>query len=258
MPKKAKLIPKNKILSVTIRRMVDESPDTSWMGEYSQKQTSAYSIDRAHSEDCASVSLEAKKAKETLEHAQQTVGDLDNAVLAQYNGTQANEKLDLERDALDEAYNQLGELADEVIECDCDERGDMQRNEYRYFNPSFNYVTKDGKLEEGLTDEEVRKYVRQDYERMQSLNRGDWCFIDIRADAKIGIPAGEDSIGRQGYIVQKITSGGLSGIESDSDKAYIESVEKDELDNLRDVLLSFGFSRRAISTAFKSIERRDN
>jgi hypothetical protein len=253
--KKAKLIPKNKILSVTIRRMVDESPDTSWLGEYSQKQTSAYSIDRAHSEDCASVSLEAKKAKETLEHAQQTVGDLD--ILAQYDGTLAYEKLGTERDALDEAYNQLGELADEVTECDCGETGDMERNEYRYFNPSFNYVTKDDKPAEGLTDEEVRKYVRQDYERLESLNR-DWCFINIRADAKIGIPAGEDSLGRQGHIVQKITSGGLSGIESDSDKAYIESVEKDELDNLRDVLLSFGFSRRAISTAFKSIERRDS
>jgi hypothetical protein len=257
--KKAKLIPKNKILSVTIRRVVDESPDTSWMGEYSQKQTSAYSIDRAHSEDCASVSLEAKKAKETLEHAQQTVGDLD--ILAQYDGTLAYEKLGTERDALDEAYNQLGELADEVTECDCGETGDMERNEYRYFNPSFNYVTKDDKLAEGLTDEEVRKYVRQDYERMQSLNRGDWCFIGIRADAEIEVQVYAGCPPTKPYITnqtQEITSGGVWGYESDMSQTGFEEAESEQLADLKDQLAALGFSRRAISTAFKSIERRDN
>src|SRR5258707_9620940 len=46
---------KKKILSVTIRRMVDTSPDTSHLGEYSSRSTSQFTIDRAHAEDCASV-----------------------------------------------------------------------------------------------------------------------------------------------------------------------------------------------------------
>ena len=56
--KKSKRIAKtgNRILSVVIRRMYDESPDTSWLGEYSNSRESEFSIDRAHSEDCASVS----------------------------------------------------------------------------------------------------------------------------------------------------------------------------------------------------------
>src|SRR6266850_2841515 len=43
---------KKRILSVTIKRMVDDSPDTSWLGEYGNNAKSDYAIDRAHSEDC--------------------------------------------------------------------------------------------------------------------------------------------------------------------------------------------------------------
>lgn len=103
-----------RILSVTIKRMIDESPDTSYLGEYSNRSTSEFSIDRAHSEDCASVREDIKHAKQTLEHVQQTIGDIHNAVLAQYNGTLANEKLDAEKDALDDAYNEVGELIDDI------------------------------------------------------------------------------------------------------------------------------------------------
>jgi hypothetical protein len=250
--KKAKLIPKNKILSVTVKRVLDNDPDTSWLGEYSNRPTSEYSIDRAHAEDCASVSLAAKQTSETLEHAQQTVGEMYNAVLAQYNGTLANEKLDQEREALDEAYDLLGSLADEVVECDCNERGNMERGQYRYFNPSFNYVDKNGKPTDGLTPEEVRKYTRQDYERLERLNSGDWCFIGIAAEAQIGIPQNGS------YLCQTLHSGGLYGIESDSERSHIESEEKNQLADLRDVLKSFGFSSRAISQAFKSIERKES
>ena len=252
-----------RILSVTIRRMVDESPDTSWLGEYANRSTSEYSIDRAHSEDCASVREDIKQVKQTLEHVQQTIGDLHNAVLAQYNGTLANAKLDAEKDALDEAYDMVGELIDSIDECDCGESGDMERNEYRYFNPSFNYVDKSGRALPENTPDEVRKYVKQDYERMESLNRGNWCLIGIRAEAEIGIPSTSRYIvlpnidirtgkaSPRDYLLQTITSGGLWGIESDSDKSYLESVEKEELADLRAQLKALGFSARAISTAFK-------
>src|SRR6266853_1539084 len=68
----------------------------------------------------------------------------------------------------------------ELAECDCGERGDMERGQYRYFNgPVENY--------KGESPADIRKYIRQDYDRMESLNRGNWCFIGIRAEAEIGI-----------------------------------------------------------------------
>jgi len=241
--------PRKRILSVTIKRMYDDSPDTSWLGEYGNSAKTEYAIDRKHSLDCGSVSPEAKRVSETLKHAQETIGDLHNDVLAQYNGTLANEKLDTERDALDDAYDLVGQLAEDIIECDCGERGDAGRNEFRYFNgPVENY--------EGESPEDIRKYVRQDYERMESLNNGNWCFIGIRADAEIGIPnqyvncdGKSDSL-----TIQRITSGGLWGIESDSERTYIEEEEQNQLDDLRIQLAALGFSKEAITRAFADVQ----
>ena len=247
MPK-AKRIPKNKILSVTIKRMLDESPDTSWLGEYSNKKESEYSIDRAHSEDCASVNPNTSKAQTILEHARNAVVDCQEKEKPESN----------ERYALEDAYNQLNELVDQVAECDCGERGDMQRNEYRYFNPSFNYITKDDKPADGLTDEEVRKYVKSDYERLESLNRGDWCFIGIRAEAEIRcVYMTEGRGGRDYFQTQKITSGGVFGFESDMSQTDFEEVESEQLADLKDQLAAIGFSKRAIATAFKTVEHKE-
>ena len=41
-----------RIHKVVIKRMVDESPDTSWLGEYSNRATNEFSIDREHDADC--------------------------------------------------------------------------------------------------------------------------------------------------------------------------------------------------------------
>src|ERR1700677_3626378 len=231
-----------RILSVTIGKQVDESPDTSHMGEYSDKRTSEYSIDRVHSEDCASVSLAAKAAQTMLEHAQQTVGDMHNAVLAQYNGTLANEKLDLERDALDEAYDLLGGLVDETIECDCGESGDQQRNEFQYFNPSFNYVDEHGEPTDGLTPEEVRKYVQQDYERMESMNRGSWCYLGIVAEAEIQATV-------DGKPYTNTLTASCWGFESDMSSADFAEEEANQLSELKVQREEYGFSKRAIDTA---------
>jgi hypothetical protein len=229
-----------RILSVTVRRMIDESPDTSWLGEYSNRPKTEYAIDRAHADDCASVRQDIEEAKATLEHVQQTIGDLHNSVLAQYNGTLANEMLDSERDALDAAHDEIGELIEDIDACDCGERGDMGRHEFRYFNgPVENY--------KGESPEDIRKYVRQDYDRMESLNRGDWCFIGMRAEAEV--QTGSD-------VVQRITSGGLWGIESDSGREHLEETQREELAQLKTELIGLGFSRRAIATAMKNVQEK--
>jgi hypothetical protein len=247
--KTAKLIPakgKKRIESVVIRRILDDSPDTSYLGEYSNTRESEYSIDRAHSEDCASVVPNAETAQTTLEHARGTVCSLQEALGPR---TEENET---EWEALEEAYYLLDGLAAEVTECDCGEHGYMGRNEYRYFNPSFNYVDVRGKLRPDHTAEEVRKYVRQDYDRMESANRGNWCYLGIRADAEISIGSGP------GYAtLQRITSGGLWGIESDSDKECFAEEERNQLADLREQLIALGFSRRAIAAAFKNVEHKD-
>lgn len=228
--KKAKLIPKNKILSVTVKRVVDDSPDTSWLGEYSNHIDSDYSIDRAHSLDCVVNSVKPSDDTE-CGNCTATFGEHNNFSLAC--PTKDSDQDWCEDSSFDP-------------QCDCGERGDMGRNELRYFNPCYqNY--------KGLPADEIRKYCRQDYDRMESLNRGDWCFIGISAEAVILLPQKDGS-----GAYQVFHSGGLYGIESDSERSYIESEQKNQLAELRDVLRSFGFSSRAISQAFKSIERKES
>ena len=225
----------NRILSVTVKRMCDESPDTSWLGEYSDHATSDFSIDRAHAEDCASIVPVNPEGIRILISARAFVAETQSRLP----DAESQDWQDLE-----DAYYLLDSLT-ETPECDCGGHGDMERNQYRYFNPSDNY--------KGEPAEDVRKYTRQDYERMERLNAGNWCFIGIWAEAEIAIPSGP-----QCATVQHITSGGLYGIESDSDAPYLASVEADELSDLKTQLLALGFKKRAIATAFKTIERKES
>jgi hypothetical protein len=124
--------------------------------------------------------------------------------------------------------------------CDCGERGDAERNEYRYFNPCW----------ENYKDEnpaDIRKYCLRDYARMESLNRGNWCYLGIRAHAEIVIDG----------VMQDISSGGLWGIESDSDRGYLTEVDGEQLSELRDQLRALGFGTRAISAAFRNVEHAE-
>lgn len=279
-----------RILSVKVKRMLDDSPDTSHLGEYSMTRKSEFSIDRAHSLDC-SVNTGAKgllwytsgsgriELQMTVEQAQSVSHfgqcDEDVAELAKVPAIKA--QLDVLDPALISAeLKEYGawdakELSDHAQNlqrilwlaggdiperggCDCGERGDMGRNEYRYFNPSFNYVDKADNPQHGLIAQNVHKYVRQDYERMESLAAGNWCYIGIQAQAQIGLGDVSQYPKKYNVTLQTIISGGLWGIESDSDAAYLESEEKEQLADLRNQLLMLGFSRRAISTAFKNVE----
>lgn len=233
-----------RILSVKIKRMIDEDPDTSYFGEYSNHATSEFSIDRMHSEDCASVIPVNQTGVRKLRTARAYVIDLQNTI--------ACDSQDWED--LEDAYSLLDSLVEDNPECDCGGHNVSSR-EYRYFNPSFNYVDKSGKPVDGNTPKDIRKYVRQDYERMERLNAGDWCYIGIQSEAIIYIPYMTEGRGGRTYFKSEpITSGGLWGIESDSEKSYIESVQQEELDNLKLELLALGLSRRAIATAFKNVE----
>ncbi len=127
------------------------------------------------------------------------------------------------------------------------EQGDMERNEFRYFNPSFNYVDKQGQPCDGLTAAPVKKYVQEDYRRMERLDAGDWCYVGIIAKAEVQLT---------GDLCQVLRSGGLWGVESDSGDKYLAEVAQEELASLRAELEAVGFGKRAIAHAFTKVEHK--
>lgn len=221
-----------RILSVTIKHMLDDSQDTSLLGEYSNKRTSEYSIDRAHSLDCRVNTGEMPP--------NETTHNIDIAYARSCNGSCADCGANP-----DECLASPCEHYHPSEDCDCGD-GRASSRELQFFNPSNNYT--------GEKPEDVRKYTIQDYARMERLNAGDWYFMGICAQAKIGIPNGAPC----SFTIQRITSGGLWGIESDSETYYIESEEQNQLAELRKQLKALGFSSRAISKAFEMVERKND
>lgn len=69
-------------------------------------------------------------------------------------------------------------------------------------------------------------------DRHRQYQNGDFGFIGIQAEAEIAVHG----------VCQIITSGGLWGIESDSDRQYLSEVEHAEVDQLKAILQSLGFS----------------
>jgi len=216
-----------RISTITIKRTVDTDPDTSYLGEYSNDAETDYAIDRKHAADCHSLEANHGQAVDQLERVISYLQkeDSENGADFTYN---------------DDAIDILIEAQDGLQECDCS-GGDMERNEYRYFNGNVeNY--------KGETPDTIREYILRDYERMERLHRGDWCYIGIRAEAEVSLT---------GDVMQEVSSGGLWGIESDSSKEYFAEIEADELFELRKQLYAVGFSKRAIATACKNINREE-
>lgn len=263
-----------RIERVTIKRLTDDNPDTSYLGEYSNRAKSEYAIDRKHSLDCPiNTGTDAKLLsytsnsgriglQMTMEQAESAShsGDCDDDVrelakvpaiaeqltkldpavlsaeLKEYGAWNAEELADHDQNLQRVLWLEACEIS-EQDGCNCGEHGDMERNEYSYFNPTWeNY--------KGESPADIRKYCRQDYERMESLHRGDWCYLGIRADAEIVVDG----------VAQGISSGGLWGVEADSDGAFLEEIEAEQLSEIREQLRALGFGTRAISAAFRNAD----
>lgn len=69
-------------------------------------------------------------------------------------------------------------------------------------------------------------------ERIKAWHYDEWHYVGVWAEAKIILSG----------TVQTISTGGLWGIESDSDEAYFREVEEQEYDELRDMLAKIGFT----------------
>ena len=96
-------------------------------------------------------------------------------------------------------------------------------------------------------------YMDQDgfEKRKMQYDNGDFFYIGVRADADI-----QTSYDGKNWLCNTITSGGLWGIESDSDESYIESIRIEEETELRDILSKFGFSDDEITTALDNSETK--
>lgn len=78
-------------------------------------------------------------------------------------------------------------------------------------------------------------------DRLAEYRNGQFSYIGVRVLADIQIQ----------NIIQTVSSGGLWGIEDDSDESYLREVAQEELHELRAILSDLGFSKRAIASAIK-------
>jgi len=85
-----------------------------------------------------------------------------------------------------------------------------------------------------IDSNEREKYLAEDKARLDSYYNQSWDMIGIKAYAVVYIPIGND-----GFMTQRITSGGLWGIESDSDKSYIEDIKNEQINELKQYLALF-------------------
>lgn len=102
---------------------------------------------------------------------------------------------------------------------------------YNWFNPQ------DGACEN-------KKQAKRDYNRMMAYENGDWNMIGIKAVAEV-----QTSENGREWLVNRISSGGLWGIESDSDEEHKAEVEREQLAELTDALLAFGFTAEEVKSA---------
>ena len=79
------------------------------------------------------------------------------------------------------------------------------------------------------------EYAAENLERLSKY--GDqWSVVGVRAEARVGV-----SHDGTNWQMQELTSSGLWGIETDSDRGYFQQVATDELADLGATLRAFGF-----------------
>lgn len=213
----------NTIERVWIERQVDDSPDTSFLGKYTDKAED-WAICRHCGEFMAIAELPNLRAEYLEDEIDRYEYKLD-----------AYECTDIEE----------SRLKHDIIVMKF-ELENFELHECPHYSRECNYFRPYAGGEPEGTDNFI-EYGKQDYKRMEGLNNGNWCFIGITAKAEIKTENG---------ILQTITSGGLWGIGSD-DKEYVDQVDKEQLENLKQELKSLGFTVKAINKAFLNVEIED-
>jgi len=87
-------------------------------------------------------------------------------------------------------------------------------------------------------------YAAENAARLASYHDGDWHCVGIWLEAQCSY-----SIGGKDRRLETFQSGGLWGIESDSDKSYFAEVAREELSDLRSHCLRFGIDATSFDAA---------
>lgn len=207
---------KPRILGVRIVRMVDTDPDTSYLGTYTDT-AEENAIVRATGEFVRDI-----RRREAIVYKAKFLAEL-----AFWND-------DIKRRIY---FEEKAERLENKWE-DVNEIPDRCGGYRRFFIP-------DAAGEKPGT-KAWRTCAKQDFDRMERLCNDEWCYLFIRAEADVCF-AGLD-------VVQTLSSGGLGGVESDSDDLYLAGVESEEKDALRDILAAAGFPQEDITAAFENAE----
>jgi hypothetical protein len=243
--------PKIKIESIRVEAKTDESPDTSYLGEYTDKE-SEWAIDRVSGEFCGKI-WQRERIMEKLMEIDDTLNDQIKSLFSP-DDDEKIKKLENRQKQISNRYNKIRNSgATETT---------LLHNEYSFFLPSTNHVPHNPRNWDHVKPEDIAKtikehgsiknadlhYAMQDYKRMESLDKGYWRYIGIIAKAVILVPSNVPESAQ----LQTISSGGLWGIESDSGDDYLQETAREQLDDLAQQLEQLGIGKRAIQYAIKN------
>ncbi len=89
------------------------------------------------------------------------------------------------------------------------------------------------------------EYRDQDTERRAQYERGELTLVGVVAEADVVVEG----------VGQRLTSGGLWGVESDSGAEYVEEVALQEYDKLREILKAVGVPTSQVPVGDRDIVR---
>lgn len=114
----------------------------------------------------------------------------------------------------------------------------------------------DASVYDDVEDGSLRaKYIQEDRKRLMGFGVT-WNMMGVRSEAEILTRTCENDKGFS-YLVNKVSSGSLYGIESDCDEK-IHQAEIEELDELKRVLEDLGFKSYDIEEKISKADRSDS
>lgn len=197
----------NTIRKVWIEHLYDDDPYIGWIGKYTDEMA-----DWAICVHCGEYVIIAEASNKRIEEIEE---EIDESISA-------------------EEIKRLKAELKTLKPHDCP----TSSKEYNYFLPEA------GGEQPG--SDKYQKYGKQDFQRMEGLNNGNWYFLGIIAKA---------SIRTTSTTLQVIHSGGLWDVESDCDKKHLEEIEQEQLDSLKFELMTLGFGKQELNRAFRNVEK---
>lgn len=115
----------------------------------------------------------------------------------------------------------------------------LERSAEDHFGDGWSHVSAADKarvIEQfGSIEAACSAYAREDAQRVRDFRAGQWWFETCRAVAEVRYELYDGS-----FRVERLSSGGLYGIESDCGEEYRQEVESEELADLQAHLARFG------------------